>query len=90
MSNVANDVQLKDQFFLMGIGLATSSLMALFFLGISWVIGGDAFFESLYGKQTMLALLISTGAGTALALALRDKPAQTQHSGNLHTSSSAA
>lgn len=90
MSNGTNDVRLKDQFFLLSIGLVVISLMALFFLGISWGLGGDVFFAGLSGKQTMLVLLITTAVGTMLALALRDKPVKTEQMAALHTHSSAA
>lgn len=90
MLNGTNNVRLKDQFFLLSIGLAVISLMALFFLGISWGLGGDVFFDGLSGKQTMIALLITTAVGTMLALALRDKPVQTERMVSLRTRSSAA
>lgn len=63
------------QVFLAGVALAVLSLMALLFLIVSWIVGGDAFMATLYGKETMTALLIGMGAGISLALVYREKSA---------------
>lgn len=77
MSNAASKVYLKHQVFLAGVALLVLSLLALFFLVVSWQAGGDAFMATLYGKETMVALLAVSGIGIMLMLACRDKTAET-------------
>lgn len=75
MSNDASNVYIKHQAFLAGVALLVLSLMALFFLTISWMAGGDAFMATMYGKETMAVLLAVSGSGAVLMLAFRDKSA---------------
>lgn len=73
MQNDAKNAYAKHQVFLAGTALVVLGLMALFFLGLSWMVGGEAFIESLYGKETMVVLLAGVGVGGLLMLTCRDK-----------------
>lgn len=63
----------KDQLFLAGVAFLTLSLMALFFLVASWLVGGDAFMASIYGKENMVALLAGAGLGALLMAVYRER-----------------
>jgi EamA domain-containing membrane protein RarD len=63
----------KDQMFLAGVALSVLSLMALFFLVVSWLAGGDTFMATINGKPTMVALLASTVIG-GVAMAIFKEP----------------
>lgn len=45
------------------IALLTCSLIGLFFLLVSWIAGGQSFFESLYGYYTLITLTAGVVAG---------------------------
>jgi hypothetical protein len=73
MSGETNHSYLKNHLFLAGASFVGLGLMSLFFLVVAWFLGGNAFFESLYGKETMMALLVGIGVGISLMLAFREQ-----------------
>lgn len=78
MSTNSNAIYIRDHLFLTGVSMVGLSLMALFFLGISWVLGGDAFINSLYGKEIMAVLLGAVGVGAVMIQIFRDKAPKSQ------------
>lgn len=75
MSNDGRNTYAEDQLLVVSVGLVFVSLIAFFFLVVSWAIGGDAFMATMYGKESMVLSLLGTGAGIALAAKFREKPA---------------
>jgi|GEM_PF-6812094 len=75
MSNTMDNDYARSQVFLAGVAFLCLSLMALFFLGVSWAAGGDAFLATIFGKETMAMLLAGATLGGGLMLAFRDKSA---------------
>lgn len=63
----------KNQLFLAGVALMVLGGMAAFFLLFSWALGGDAFMNSLYGKETLAVLVAGMVAGLVMALTCRDR-----------------
>lgn len=55
--------QQESQASVIPFGLLVCCSIGLFFLLVSWVAGGQAFFESLYGYQTLGALVAGVIAG---------------------------
>ncbi len=78
MSRDANRY-LKDQLFLAGVAFLTLSLMSLFFLSLAWLAGGDAYMASIYGKESMAALLAVAAVGGAMMAIFRDSMPATQN-----------
>lgn len=70
MTSASNDF-VKNHLFLAGMALVVNCLIAMFFLGVSWFFGGDNFMNSLYGKETLVALAVAVVAGAVLALTCR-------------------
>jgi hypothetical protein len=75
MSNHGRNTYAEDQLLVVSVGLVSVSLIAFFFLVVSWVIGGDAYMTTIYGKESMVLSLLGTGVGVALAANFREKPA---------------
>lgn len=71
MSISTSDDFVKNHLFLAGMALVVNCLMAMSFLGVAWFFGGEAFMDSLYGKQTLAVLAAAIAAGAVLAFACR-------------------
>lgn len=70
---MAGSNYVRDQLFLAGVALMVLGGMAAFFLLFSWALGGDAFMNSLYGKETLVALVAGMAVGLVMALSFRDR-----------------
>jgi hypothetical protein len=69
-ASASNDF-VKNHLFLAGMALVVNCLLAMFFLGVSWFVGGETFINSLYGKETLVILAVAVVVGAAMALVFR-------------------
>jgi hypothetical protein len=63
----------RDQLFLVGVALMVLGGMAMFFLLFSWALGGNAFMDTLYGKETVAVLAAGIGIGLLMAFSCRER-----------------
>ena len=59
---------------LIGFGLLATCPMAAFFLSLSWLAGGNAFMETLYGHEALALALAGTLYGIVLTLRSSKQP----------------
>ncbi|MEW6163682.1 MAG: hypothetical protein AB1642_01325 [Pseudomonadota bacterium] len=79
MTTGATQSYLKNQLFLAGTALVVIGMMAIFFLALSWAVGGDAFMDTLNGKMMLAMLGAGVGLGAGLMLTFRERAAGTAH-----------
>lgn len=63
----------RDQLFLAGVALVVLGGMSMFFLLFSWALGGNAFMDTLYGKETVTVLAAGIGIGVLMAFSFRER-----------------
>jgi hypothetical protein len=71
MTTSASNDFVKNHLFLFGMALVVNCLLAMFFLGVSWFVGGETFINTLYGKETLVILGTAVVVGVVMALAFR-------------------